>query len=65
MTHILAVLTTSFKVSGDRTKTLESKVAALEHEADKVEQYSRRSNMCFTGFPETEGTTNENTTEKM
>ena len=42
MTRCLAVLTTSVKARDDRIKTLESKVAALEHEGDKTEQYSRR-----------------------
>ena len=40
-------------------QTLESKLAVHEHEADKVEQYSRRPNLRFTGIPET---TNENCT---
>ena len=65
MTRRLAVLTTSVKVRDDRIKTLESKVAALEQEADKGEQYSRRMNLRFTGIPENEGTTNENTKDKI
>ena len=64
MTRRLAVLTTSVKARDDRTKTLESKVAALEHESDKVEQYTRRPNLRFTGIAETDET-NENTTEKI
>ena len=65
ITRRLAVLTTSDKVTDDSIKTLESKLAALEHEADKVEQYSRRPNLRFTGIREIEGTTNENMTEKL
>ncbi|KAK2184458.1 hypothetical protein NP493_265g01002 [Ridgeia piscesae] len=49
------MLTTSMKVTDDRVMTLESKVAAFEHEADKVEQYSRRPNLRYTGIPETVG----------
>ena len=64
MTRRLAVLTTSVKARDDRIKTLESKVAALEHESDKVEQYTRRPNLRFTGIAETDET-NENTTEKI
>ena len=64
MTRRLAVLTTSVKARDDRIKTLESKVAALEHESNKVEQYSRRPNLRFTGIAETDET-NENTTEKI
>ncbi len=37
----------------------------LELEADKVEQYSRRSNLRFSGLPETTGESTENTTEKI
>ena len=40
ITRSMAVLTTSVKARDDRIKTLESKVAALEHEGDKTEQYS-------------------------
>ena len=64
MTRRLAVLTISVKARDDRIKTVESKVAALEHEGDKVKQYSRRPNMRFTGIVETDET-NENTTEQI
>lgn len=44
-------------------KLLETKVAVLKLEADKVEQYSLWPNLRFSGIPETGGTTTENTTE--
>ena len=37
----------------------------MELEADKVEQYFRRSNLRFSGLPETTGESTENTTEKI
>ena len=46
------------KVRDERIKKLEHKVAALD--ADKVEQYSRRPNLRFSGIPDT-GETTENT----
>ena len=39
-------------------------MAALEQDADKVEQYSHRPNLRFNGIPDT-GETTENTTEKI
>ena len=63
MTRRLAVLTSSVKARDDRIKTLESKVAALEHEGDKTEQYSRRPNLRFTGIAEADEP--ENTTQKI
>ena len=38
-------------------------MAALELDSDKVEQYSRRSNLRFNGIPETDNKV-EDTTEK-
>ena len=64
MMRSLAVLTTSVKATNDRIKTLESKVAALEHEGDNTEQDSRRLNLRFTRIAETDET-NENTTEQI
>ena len=64
ITRSMAVLTTSVKARDDRIKTLESKVAALEHEGDKTEQYSRRPNLRFTGIAGTVET-NEDTTETI
>ena len=66
MTRRLAMLTASVKARDDRIKTLESKVAALEHEGDKTEQYSRRPNLRFTGIAEADDhETTENTTKMI
>ena len=58
----VTALTDCIKHRDETTKKLEGKVAKLEFEADKVEQYSRRANLRFSGLPETES---ENTTDKL
>ena len=60
----VTALTECIKQRDDKIKKLEGKVTQLELEADKVEQYSRRSNLRFTGLPETTGES-ENTTDKL
>ena len=62
--HLTNRITDSVRERDDKIKKLESKVAVLELEADKVEQYSRRANLRFSGILET-GETPENTTEKI
>ena len=47
-----------------KIQKLERKVATLELDSDKVEQYSRRSNLRFSGIPETDNEV-EDTTEKI
>ena len=58
----VTALTDCIKHRDETIKKLEGKVAKLEFEADKVEQYSRRANLRFSGLPETES---ENTTDKL
>ena len=43
-------------------KKLQRKVETPELESDKMEQYSRRSNLIFSGIPETE---NEDTIDRI
>ena len=56
-------LTECIKQRDEKIKKLEG--TQLELEADKVEQYSRRSNVRFSGLPETTGESTENTTDKI
>ena len=60
----VTALTECIKQRDEKIKKLEGKVTQLELEADKVEQYSRRSNLRFSGLPETTGES-ENTTDKL
>ena len=60
----VTALTECIQQRDDKIKKLEGKVTQLELEADKVEQYSRRSNLRFSGLPETTGES-ENTTDKL
>ena len=60
----VTALTECIQQRDDKIKKLEGKVTQLELEADKVEQYSRRSNLRFTGLPETTGES-ENTKDKL
>ena len=62
----VSALTESVRERDERIKTLEGKLALLEMEADKAEQYSRRSNFRFSGIPESHETQGqENTTEQL
>ena len=61
----VTALTEWIKQRDDKIKKLEGKVTQLELEADKVEEYSRRSNLRFSGLPETTGESTENTTDKL
>ena len=60
----VTALTECIKQQDEKIKKLEGKVTQLELEADKVEQYSRRSNLRFSGLPETTGES-ENMTDKL
>ena len=64
MACLVTALTECIKQQDEKIKKLEGKVTQLELEADKVEQYSRRSNLRFSGLPETTGES-ENTTDKL
>ena len=64
LTKRVSALTESLRERDEKIKKLERKVATLELESDKVEQYSRRSNLRFSGIPET-GNEAEDTTEKI
>ena len=52
MTRTIADLTSQFKTK--EKNALEERVERLEGECDRVEQYSRRGNLRFSGIPETE-----------
>ena len=52
MERVTAALTT-------KIRTLEEKVETLEVEADRREQYTRRSNLHISGIPETTNVTND------
>ena len=55
LTNRVSALTESVRERDKKRKKLQSKVAVLELEADKVEQYSRRANLRFSGIPDTGG----------
>ena len=59
MEQLIAQLT----ASNTRTQDLEKRVKDLEDQADKTEQYTRRSNLLFSGLPE--AGVGEDTKEKI
>ena len=64
LTKRISALTENLRERDKKIKKLERKVAALELDSDKVEQYSRRSNLRFSGIPETDNEV-EDTTDQI
>ena len=64
LTKRVSALTENLRERDERIKQLEKKVETLEFDSDKVEQYSRRSNLRFSGIPEADNDV-EDTTEKI
>ena len=63
LTEIIAGLTSQLENKEMKITALEERVERLERECDRLEQYSRRANLRFSGIPETgEG---EDTTAKV
>ena len=54
-------LTAQLTAKDNDIAALQKRVEELEESADRAEQYSRRSNLLFSGFKETGGGATENT----
>jgi len=64
LTKRVSALTENLRERDERIKKLEKKVETLVLDSDKVEQYSRRSNLRFSGIPEADNDV-EDTTEQV
>ena len=58
-------LTAQITAKDNDIAALQKRVEELEESADRAEQYSRRSNLLFSGFKETGGGATENTDDAM